>query len=77
MASNSLNATTVTLVKEGDTNPVSATVTYSRKTVTLDPASSLQSGAKYTATIKGSSGEVKDAAGNLLAQDKVWSFTVK
>jgi hypothetical protein len=79
MDSNSLNIATFTLVKQGDTNPVAAEVKYNAKskTVTLTPASSLQSGAKYTATVKGGSQGAKDAAGNPLARDKVWSFTVR
>jgi hypothetical protein len=35
----------------------------------------LNPNAKYTATIKGGSSGVKNAAGNPLASDKVWSFT--
>ena len=61
-----MNIATFTLVKQGDTNPVAATVTYdaTSKKATLAPTSSLQSGAKYTATVKGGSGGAKDAAGN-------------
>jgi Big-like domain-containing protein len=57
MGPSSSNTATVTLVKQSDTNPVAATVTYdaTSKKVTLTQSSSLQSGAKYTATVKGGS----------------------
>ena len=36
----------------------------------------LEAGARYTATLTGGSGGVKDSAGNPLAADKAWTFTV-
>lgn len=74
-----LTPSTMTLVKAGSTTPVTAKVTTSTdgKTVTLDPSARLARGAKYTATIKGGTSGVKDKAGNPLAADKVWSFTVR
>ncbi len=72
-----LTTSTVTLVPQGSTTPVAATVTYASgtNTVTLDPTANLAANTTYTARIKGGSGGAQDAAGNPLAVDKVWSFT--
>jgi probable HAF family extracellular repeat protein len=53
--------------------PVSAKVSYDTATrkVTLDPDSTLESGASYRVTIATG---VKDAAGNAVTEGKVWSF---
>ena len=72
-----LTTTTVTLVQQGTTTPLPATVSYDEatRTVTLRPTARLAaSRTTYTATVKGGVGGVKDAAGNLLAADKTWSF---
>lgn len=71
-----LNKTTVKLVKKGATTPVKATVTYNATTnkVTLDPSANLASKAVYTATITTGT---KDRAGNALAANKDWKFTVR
>ena len=72
-----LTSSTFILTKQGAVQPVAAQVGYdpaSRK-ATLDPAADLEAGATYTATVKGGSAGVKDAAGNALASDKSWSFT--
>jgi hypothetical protein len=42
------------------------------KTVTLDPASNLNEGATYTATI---TTQAKDVSGNALANNETWTFT--
>ena len=65
-----------TLVKQG-TTPVAATVSYDPATnkATLNPNTDLEAGVTYTATVKGGANGVKDAAGNPLAADKVWTFT--
>ena len=57
---------------------VSAAVTYNASTrvVTLDPASNLGASETYVATLEGGSTGVKDSAGNSLAANAVWSFTV-
>jgi hypothetical protein len=67
-----------TLVEVGTTTPVDAYLSYdpSTRRVVLNPVSTLVAGAKYTAKINGGSGGVTDRAGNLLAADRVWSFTV-
>ncbi len=78
-----MNATTVstssfTLVREGTTTPISASVTYDAvsRQATLNPSAGLADGATYTATIQSGLSGVKDLAGNSLSSSKVWSFTV-
>ena len=58
---------------------VSAAVTYDAgtKTAVLDPGVDLAAGVTYTARLKGGSGGVADAAGNVLASDFSWSFTTQ
>lgn len=68
----------LTLVKRGTTTPVEASLTYNPRTskAALDPAAALEAGANYVATVHGGTGGVRDLAGNPLASDKIWSFTV-
>jgi len=72
-----LNASSFTLVKQGTTTPVPATVTYdgTTRSAVLNPDADLEFGTTYTATILGGAGGAKDFAGNPLAADMVWSFT--
>jgi hypothetical protein len=58
---------------------VPATVTYdaASRTATLDPVSSLAVGATYTGLVESGAAGVKDVAGNSLASDYTWAFTVK
>ena len=58
--------------------PVSASVSYDPTTnkATLNPNAALQAGKTYTAKVNGGSAGVKDSAGNPMAADKVWSFTM-
>jgi hypothetical protein len=62
-----------------DTNPdpVSGTVAYdsTSKKATLSPSANLDYNTTYTATVKGGASGVKDAAGNPLSADEVWTFT--
>jgi acid phosphatase type 7 len=61
-----------------DPDPVTATsVVYdsNSKTVTFDPNANLDYSTTYTATVKGGANGVKDAAGNPLSADEVWTFT--
>lgn len=76
MQANTLNKNTVKLVEKGATKPVTAAVTYDAdaRKVTLNPASNLDSGATYTATITTGA---TDAAGNALSSNKAWSFKVE
>lgn len=66
-----INNTSFTL-KEG-TNSISGTVAYSNKIATFIPEVILEAGLTYTATI---STDAKDLAGNALAADTEWSFTI-
>ena len=78
MAAGSISATTVTLVRQGTTTPLSAVVTYdaASRVATLNPNANLEAGIVYTATVRGGTGGVTDVAGNALAADQAWSFTV-
>ena len=51
------------------------TYTAATRTVTLTPTSPLANLTVYTATVKSGASGVKDAAGNPLASDVVWTFT--
>jgi acid phosphatase type 7 len=83
MDANTINGSTFTLTKpdgpDVDTNPdpVSGTVTYDSpsNTATLTPSAILDYSTTYTATVKGGANGVKDAAGNPLSADEVWTFT--
>ena len=77
MNATTVSATTVFLTAQGSASPIAATVLYdaATRTVTLDPTATLAANTVYTATIKGGSSGVKDAAGNPLAVDQVWTFT--
>ncbi|MBA3329920.1 MAG: Ig-like domain-containing protein, partial [Actinobacteria bacterium] len=79
MQAASISGSTFTLVKQGaPTTPVAAAVTYSASgnVATLNPDANLEAGAGYTATVKGGAGGAADLAGNTLAADETWSFTV-
>ena len=78
MEPGSITSSTFTLVREGGTTPIAATLTYesATKTATLNPDADLAQKANYTATVKGGAGGVTDTSGNALAADHAWSFTV-
>jgi hypothetical protein len=67
-----------TLVRKGNGARVGAALSYdpANNRAVLNPNSNLAAGATYTARVRGGSGGVTDRAGNPLASDKVWSFTV-
>lgn len=76
--SKDMNPSTITNATFGlskGTTSILADVTYtaSMNMAVLNPASSLDSGTVYTATIKGGTSGVRDASGNALAAD--YSFT--
>ena len=79
--SEAMNAATITsttfVLRNAGGTTVGATVGYNTGTLiaTLTPSSALAAGQTYTATITGGSAGVKDAAGNALAANSVWSFT--
>jgi hypothetical protein len=83
MDANTINGSTFTLTKpdgpDADTSPdaVSGAVTYDStlKKATLTPSANLDYSTTYTATVKGGANGVKDAAGNPLSADEVWTFT--
>jgi len=80
--SEAMTATTINtgtfLLRDASNNLVTAAVSYNAtsRVATLNPAPTLLGGATYTATIVGGAAGVKDSAGNALAVDKVWSFTI-
>ena len=63
MQAATLTTTTVTLLAQGSTTPIAATVVYdaATRTVTLDPTGTLAANTIHTATINGGSSGVKDA----------------
>ena len=69
-----LTTSTFTLVKQGTSTPIGASVSYANLLATLDPSGSLASGTTYTATVKGGSSGAKDAGGTPLASDVSWTF---
>jgi Bacterial Ig-like domain/Glycosyl hydrolases family 16 len=79
--SEAMDASTVTpatfTLTAGTGTTVPAAVTYNStdKVATLNPGADLAAGTTYTATIKGGTSGVKDAAGNALAADRTWTFT--
>ena len=73
-----VTTTSITLTVEGGgTMPLPATVSYDAllHRATLDPGSPLLATTTYTAAVRGGPHGVRDAAGNPLAVDEVWSFT--
>jgi hypothetical protein len=85
MDANTINGSTFTLTKpdgpDTNTNPdaVSGTVAYdpTSNKATLTPHANLDYSTTYTATVKGGANGVKDAAGNPLSADEVWTFTTQ
>lgn len=63
-------------IRHGATT-IAAAVTYnsSSNRITITPSSSLANGVTYTVTLKGGTGGLRDAAGNVLASDYTWTFT--
>ncbi|OUM40217.1 CBM96 family carbohydrate-binding protein [Arthrobacter sedimenti] len=72
-----VTASTFTLTAQGSSTSVEAAVALdsTSRIATLNPTADLAAGTTYTATIRGGSTGVKDAAGNALASDKTWTFT--
>jgi hypothetical protein len=79
MDPSSITTSTFTLVRQGTTTPLAATVSYNStsRTATLSPSASLTAGTTYEARVKSGSSGVKDQAGTPLASDKVWTFTTQ
>ena len=76
MSSISIRQTTITL-QNGGTGDIPSQVSYDpvAKIVSLNPSEPLAYSTTYTATVKGGANGVKDANGNPLASDVVWTFT--
>jgi len=76
MQASTINAITFTLVRKGTATPVGAAVSYdpAAKKATLNPSGKLKAGKTYIATVKTGA---EDLAGNALATDRVWQFTIK
>jgi hypothetical protein len=76
-AMNASTITSATFTLTAGTTTVPAAVSYNstNHVATLNPTADLAAGTTYTATIRGGSGGVKDAAGNALASDRTWTFT--
>lgn len=76
LAAASVNAATFEL-RDSSNNLVAATVAYipGSNSATLTPNAPLALAMTYTATLKGGSGSITDAAGNALTADYTWSFT--
>src|SRR5918997_4971602 len=76
MAPASISTATVQLrAAAGELVPAAVTYDSAARTATPDPTGELAGATRYTATVKGGSAGVKDAAGNPLAADASWSFT--
>ncbi|MDV7237600.1 Ig-like domain-containing protein, partial [Listeria monocytogenes] len=75
MTASTITAGTFTLT--AGTTAVPAAVTYNStgNVATLNPSADLAAGTTYTATIKGGTSGVKDAAGTALTTDRTWTFT--
>ncbi len=76
MLTSTINTSTVTLVEQGTTEVLAATVSYAAatRTVTLQPAASLKNSTTYLAKVAGGPSGVSDVAGNRLASDHTWTF---
>ena len=75
MNASSITSSTFTLQTGSTAVPAAVTYDSTAKVATLNPNADLAAGTTYTATIKGGTSGVKDAAGNALAADKTWTFT--
>ncbi len=78
LASASVSSSTFTLRRQGASSDVAGSVAYdaASRTVTLTPAVALDAGASYTVRAVGGPSGLKDVAGNSLAADHTWTFTV-
>jgi hypothetical protein len=76
LLSSSVNTGSV-LLRTGVTS-VTAAVSYTvaTRTIVITPSAALSAGTTYTVTLRGGTGGITDVAGNALASDYVWSFTM-
>jgi subtilisin family serine protease len=77
MNATTINRTTFTLIKDGTTTKINATVTYdtATKRATLNPSANLAANTVYKATVKGGSTGVKNPLGDPMFTSKGWEFT--
>ena len=78
-AMNAATISTATFVLRDPSNAViAAAVSYNAtsRVATLNPTPTLTAGVVYTATVVSGASGVKDVAGNALAADKIWTFTI-
>jgi len=66
------------LLQDQHGTPLAGAVSYNptTTTATFDPDAGFAQGVSYTAILKGGTGGIADTAGNPLAADYAWSFTV-
>jgi hypothetical protein len=78
MAAASVSSSSFVLRKQGAGADVAASVVFDAvsRTATLTPAAALDAGGVYTARVVGGASGVKDVAGNALAADYTWTFTI-
>jgi hypothetical protein len=70
-----LTISTATLFLMQGTTAVPGRVTFSGVSALFVPSANLAPGTRYTVTVKGGAGGVRDLAANPLASDYVWSWT--
>jgi hypothetical protein len=78
LAPATVTATTVTLTDQATSAAVAGTVGYDtvNRIATFGPTAALGPGKTYLARIKGGPSGVTDLAGNPLATDRTWTFTI-
>lgn len=76
-AIDSSTITTSNIILRSAAGNVSGYVNQSGNAVSFVPLNKLSYATTYTAAIKGSSGGIKDTAGNAMQQDYIWTFTTK
>ena len=75
LSPSSVTGSTVFLRAGATTVPATLSYAAGSTAVTLTPSSALSASTVYTVTLKGGTGGIRDASGNALAVDYVWSFT--
>ena len=71
-----LTTSTFTLIKQGTSTPLAASVSYASHVARRSTRAQIsRQRPRYTATVKGGASGAKDIAGNALAADVSWSFT--
>jgi len=73
-----VSATTITLTDQATSGAVTGSVSYdaTSRVATFSPGAALGAGKTYLVRVKGGASGVKDLAGNPLAADVTWTFSV-